>query len=81
MATGVAVSTAVDMTRLSVYFNRLSNINTQSNLMTLLFALSGALLGTWIGNSLLKKITMHNVQLITTYFLIFISILLGIGWL
>jgi len=79
VATGVAISTAVDMTRLSVYFNRLSNINTQSNLMTLLFALSGALLGTWIGNRLLKKITMHNVQLITTYFLIFISILLGIG--
>jgi uncharacterized membrane protein YfcA len=81
VATGVAVSTAVDMTRLSVYFNRLSNINTQSNITSLLFALSGALIGTWLGNSLLKKITMHNVQLITTYFLIFISILLGIGWL
>ncbi len=81
VATGVAVSTAVDMTRLSVYFNRLSNINTQSNITSLLFALSGALIGTWLGNRLLKKITMHNVQLITTYFLIFISILLGIGWL
>lgn len=79
VATGVAVSTAVDITRLSVYFNRLTNINTQSNIMTLLFALSGALLGTWIGNRLLKKITMQNVQLITTCFLILISILLGIG--
>lgn len=79
LATGVAVSTLVDLTRIGVYTQRLININIYTSIQLFIFALSGALLGTLIGNSLLKKITMHNIQFITSVFLIIISALLGLG--
>ena len=79
MATGVAVSTLVDLTRIGVYTQRLININIYTSIQLFIFALSGALLGTLIGNRLLKKITMHNIQFITSVFLIIISALLGLG--
>jgi len=79
VATGVAVSTLVDLTRISVYTQRLININSYTSIQLFIFALTGALLGTLIGNRLLKKIKMNFIQAITSVFLILIAILLGIG--
>jgi uncharacterized membrane protein YfcA len=81
VATSVAVSTAVDLTRIGVYSQQLISINLHTTIHLFIFALSGALIGTWIGNRLLKKITMNKIQKITTVFLIVIAFLLGIGFL
>lgn len=79
IATGVAVSTLVDATRIGVYANRLIKIDLSSNFNLLACALFGALIGTWVGNRLLKKITYKFINVFTAIFLLIISILLGTG--
>jgi len=66
IATGVIIASLVDFTRLSVYASRF----TSSNL---------PIAGAFIGNKLLKKVTLHIIQVVVVVMLLLISILLGLG--
>lgn len=79
VATAVVVSTFVDFTRLSMYATRISQLNMDEHFQVLIFATSSAILGAFIGNKLLKKITLDFLQLIVAMMLIIISIALGSG--
>ena len=79
IGTAVAVSTAVDFTRLGVYSTRLFEIDIIQNSTILLCATLSAILGAWIGNKLLKKVTLRFLQVVIAVMLILFSILLGLG--
>lgn len=79
IATGVAISTVIDCTRIGVYSQRISDIDINPNLNLLIYALLGALIGTWIGNRLLKKISLNFINQLTAIFLMLISVFLGLG--
>ncbi len=81
IATGIFIACVVDLTRLSVYFSRLSNINIQDNLKILLAAIGSAFAGAYIGSKLLKKITIDFVQWIVTVMITLLAIGLGTGLL
>jgi len=81
IATGILIACVVDLTRLSVYFSRLSGVNIQDNLTVLLSAVVAAFAGAYIGSKLLKKITLDFVQWTVTVMIILLAIGLGTGML
>lgn len=79
IATGVLIASVVDITRLSVYFNRLPDLNIEDNKVVLTIAVLSAFAGAFIGSKLLKKITMSFVQKTVTVMIIVLAIGLGTG--
>jgi len=79
LGTAVVVSTFVDFTRLGVYTNRFSTTGLSCNFTLVILATFSAITGAYLGNKLLKKVTLRTVQLIVAVLLIVISIALSSG--
>lgn len=81
IATTVVISSFVDFTRLGVYSTRILNLDLKENLPLLICATLSAMTGAFIGNKLLKKVTLKFLQISVATLLIIISIGLGLGWI
>lgn len=79
IGTAVAVSTFVDFTRLSVYATRFAQAGLIDNLPLVAIATLAAITGAFLGNKLLKKVTMHFLQVTVAVMLIVLSVALGMG--
>jgi uncharacterized protein len=79
IGTGVVVSTFIDFTRLGVYATRFSSSGLTDNLLVVVLAVISAISGAFLGNKLLKKVTINSIQLIVALMLILVSIALGSG--
>jgi uncharacterized protein len=79
IATAAVVSTFVDFTRLSVYATRFTKAGLHENLTFVICATLAAIAGTYIGNKLLKKITLKFIQMLVAILLVVISLALGAG--
>jgi uncharacterized membrane protein YfcA len=79
IATAAVVSAFVDFTRLSVYATRFTNAGLHENLTFVICATLAAIAGTYIGNILLKKITLKFIQMLVAILLVVISLALGAG--
>jgi len=81
IGTAVVISSVVDFTRLSVYSTRILNSGLNENLLLIICATLSAITGAFIGNKLLKKITLVFIQKFVAVLLIVISIALGLGFI
>jgi uncharacterized membrane protein YfcA len=79
IATGVIIASLVDFSRLLVYSSRIGNAFQEGYITLLMVAVFSAFLGVFIGNRLLKKVTMHGVQIIISILLIVIALCLITG--
>jgi len=79
IGTAVVVSTFVDFTRLSVYASRFTKSGLTDNLTLVICATLSAIAGAYIGNKLLKKVTLKFLQVTVAIMLILISLALGSG--
>jgi len=79
IGTAVVVSTFVDFTRLSVYASRFTQSGLSDNLTLVTSATLSAIAGAYIGNKLLKKVTLKFLQVTVAIMLIIISLALGSG--
>ena len=79
VATTVFISSFVDVTRLSVYSTNISKINLNENLNLIICATLAAISGAFIGNKLLKKVTLAFLQKTVAIMLVLISLALGLG--
>lgn len=79
IATAAVVSTFVDFTRLSIYATRFAKTGLTDNLTLVVCATLSAIIGAYIGNKLLKKITLKFLRVTVAIMLIVISLLLGAG--
>ncbi len=79
IATTVIISCFVDFTRLGVYSTRLLKIDFSENIPLLLSATLSAMCGAFIGNKLLKKVTLQFLQITVAIMLVLLSIALGLG--
>ena len=79
IATAVVVSTFVDFTRLTVYATRFTSAGLEENLTVVLSATLAGVAGAFIGNKLLKKVTLKFIQKLVAIMLILISLALGAG--
>ncbi|MDJ0646924.1 MAG: sulfite exporter TauE/SafE family protein [Flavobacteriaceae bacterium] len=81
IGTAVVVSTFVDFTRLGVYASRFAAAGLTDNLTLVLVATLSAITGAYIGNKLLKKVTLKFIQKTVAILLIALSIALGAGFI
>lgn len=81
IGTAVVVSTFVDFTRLSVYSTRILKSGLVENIPIVVCATLSAIAGAFLGNKLLKKITLKSLQTIVAIMLILLSIALAMGWI
>lgn len=79
VATAVVVSTFVDFTRLSIYATRFNASGLTDNLTLVICATFAAIAGAFLGNKLLKKVTLKFLQVTIAIMLIIISLALGAG--
>jgi uncharacterized protein len=83
VATGIAASTLIDVSRLTVYgssfLSEYLTVIDRSSLMLLLTAIIAAFAGSLTGRMLLKKITMDLVRNMVGYMILILAILLGAG--
>jgi uncharacterized membrane protein YfcA len=81
IATAVVVSTCVDMTRLSMYATRFLGAALENNLLLVVCATLSAITGAFVGNKLLKKVTLKFIRVSVAIMLILVSLALGSGWI
>ncbi|WP_378180360.1 sulfite exporter TauE/SafE family protein [Aquimarina sp. SS2-1] len=81
IGTAVVVSTFVDFTRLGVYATNISESGISDNLPLVICATLSAIVGAFLGNKLLKKVTLKFLQIVVAIMLILISVALGAGLL
>ena len=79
IATTVVISCFVDFPRLTVYATRLTKAGLDENITILIIATLAAITGAFIGNKLLKKVTLKFIQTLVAVMLILISLALGAG--
>jgi uncharacterized membrane protein YfcA len=79
VATAIVVSTFVDFTRLSVYATRFTKAGLHQNSTLVVAATLSAIAGAYLGNRLLKKVTLKFIQTLVASMLILISLALGAG--
>lgn len=81
IGTAVVISTFVDFTRLGVYASGYMSSGLGQNAGLVSLAVLAGIAGSFIGNRLLKKITLDFVQVFVAIMLILLSFSLGAGWL
>jgi uncharacterized protein len=79
IGTAVVISAFVDFTRISVYATRFVDTDLMDNISIVAIATIAAMAGAFVGNLLLKKITLDFIQKIIAVLLIIISLALGSG--
>ncbi len=79
IGTGVVIACLIDVTRLSVYSGHFAITGIEDNFVLLIIATLAAFLGAFIGNRLIKKITLSIVKIIVAIMLLLIAIGLGTG--
>lgn len=78
IATGVVIACIVDVIRLSVYGEHIFK-NTELNYSLIIISTISAFIGAFIGNKLLKKVTIVTIKYVVSVVLIIFSHLLGLG--
>ena len=79
IGTAVVVSAFVDFTRLSVYATRFTKSGLTENLTLVIIATLSAIAGAYIRNKLIKKVTLHFMQILVAVMLIILSVALAAG--
>lgn len=79
IATGVVIACLIDISRLSVYSNRIMAVGNELNYGLLIAATLSAFIGAYAGNKLIKKITIKSLQIFVAVMLFIFSGLLMAG--
>lgn len=79
IATGIAIACLIDISRLSVYAENISNHHESLNWNLVILATLSAFIGAYFGNKMLKKMTISFLQKLVAIALIIFSVFLGIG--
>lgn len=79
IATGVVIACVVDVSRLSVYSDTLSEAFVQQHLAVISCATLCAFAGAFIGSRLVKKTTVKTVQVIVGVTLLIFALAMGLG--
>lgn len=79
IATGVVIAVLIDISRLLVYATIFTTLGDDLNYQLLAIVTLCAFAGAYIGNKLVKKITIETLHRIVAIMLIAIAVLLGMG--
>lgn len=74
IATGIVIACLIDISRLGVYMQRFAAGGLQENASLVVAATLAAFAGAYIGNRLVKKITMRTIQAVVSVLLLVIAV-------
>ncbi len=81
IGTGIIIACGIDLVRLGVYFSEGLSIRGDRATIALIIAAGAAILGAWLGNQLLKKITLSSLKWIVAAGIFLMALALGMGFL
>ncbi len=81
IGTGVLLAVIVDLSRMTVYAGLLKSADVLGNPATVIAATLAAFAGTFLGARLVKKVTIHFLQVIVSVMLLLVAFGLGTGLL
>jgi len=81
IGTGVVIACLVDVSRLAGYGAQLPLVRADKQLPLLIVATVSAFLGAFLGNRIIKKVTMRGIQLLVSIMLLGLAVGLGSGLL
>lgn len=79
IATGVAIACFVDFTRLGLYYQHIESSDVMEKSNIIILATLAAFAGAFIGNKVLKKLTVQFIQAVVALMIVLISVLLALG--
>lgn len=79
IASGIIIASFIDITRISLYFSRIKEVEITANLPILITAVLSAFLGAYFGRKLLKKVTLNFVQWTVAVMILILAALLALG--
>ncbi|HMQ47286.1 MAG TPA: sulfite exporter TauE/SafE family protein [Saprospiraceae bacterium] len=79
IGTATLIAVFIDFTRLGVYATRFGEMSLHQQMPLILSATLAAITGAYLGNRLLKKITLKFIQRLVAVLLILLSLALGLG--
>lgn len=79
IATGVVIACLIDISRLFIYSKEIIIHHNQFDYLLLSLATLSAFVGAFVGNKLLKKVTIKNLQTLVAVMLILFALLLILG--
>ncbi|WP_281322400.1 sulfite exporter TauE/SafE family protein [Flavobacterium aestivum] len=79
IATGVIIACLIDISRLFIYSKEIIIHHNQFDYLLLTSATLSAFIGAFVGNKLLKKVTIKNLQTLVAIMLILFALLLILG--
>jgi hypothetical protein len=79
IATGVVISLMVDIPRIVMYGLTLRGLHLGGERFLLAAAILAAFAGAWLGNRLMRKVTLRLVQILVAVMLLAIAVALGSG--
>ena len=79
IATGVVITLMVDIPRIAVYSANLPRLQAGDGLTLLAAAVLAAFSGAFVGNRLLRKVTLRGIQILVALMLLMISVALALG--
>lgn len=79
IATGVVIACLIDVSRLSIYSGKIFKAEVQIDYLMIVAATLSAFLGAYLGNKLIKKITIKTLQYLVALALIVFGSLLSLG--
>lgn len=79
IATGVIIACLIDVSRLSIYSERIYEHYQDFNFPLIVAATLAAFAGAFVGTKLVKKVTIRSLQVFVAILLFIFSILLGLG--
>ncbi len=79
IATGVVIACLVDFSRLGVYFSRYVGQHLIDNAALLMVAVGAAFAGAYLGNRMLKKVTLEFLQYLVAAAIVVLALLMGAG--
>lgn len=79
IATGIFIAVLIDIARMIIYFTAFSALKGSANYSLLAVVTLFAFAGAYIGNKLIKKITIEMLHVLVAVMLLVIAVLLGTG--
>ncbi len=79
IATGVVIACMVDVARLIIYSTAILMVGLHADLWLVIAATLCAFAGAFIGNKLVKKVTIHTIQVIVGIMLLLFALAMGSG--
>ena len=79
IATGNAIALLIDISRIGIYARHMTIQNIHSNLFLVFLATLSAFLGAYLGNKILKKLTIESIKIFVSGSLFLFGLCLGIG--